>query len=146
MRSLLILSLLVACSESEPEKAPAAAEPAAEAAPAPAEPAKPAEPAADATADAAGGDAAGGDNAAGKKVYDTYCVACHQADGTGMNGTLAGDFIADKSRLAMSDDALLASIRDGKTGTVGAMPGWSSSLSEDEMKAVLAYIRATYGG
>jgi len=94
----------------------------------------------------AAGAATAGDATAGEVVYNQYCVACHQADGTGMNGMLAGNFVADKDRLAKSDEELIASIRDGVTGKIGTMPPWGATLSEQDMANVLAYIRATFGG
>jgi mono/diheme cytochrome c family protein len=88
---------------------------------------------------------AAGDAVAGKKVYDTYCVACHQADGTGMGGMLAANFKTDTARLAKSDAELLVSIREGITGKVGTMPPWGGSLSDQQTANSLAYIRATFG-
>ena len=81
----------------------------------------------------------------GAKVFSDYCVACHQADGRGMGGKLAPDFIGDKSRLAKSDVQLIASIRDGITGEIGAMPPWGSLLSETQQTDVLTYIREEFG-
>ncbi len=88
-------------------------------------------------------DALASDVEKGKTVYTTYCVACHQADGTGMSGALAADFIADKSRLAKTDEQLLKSIAEGVPGT--SMVAWGAMIPEADRKAVLAYIRATYG-
>lgn len=134
------LVLLAACAggEAADVKPP---DPAPTAAPAPAEAAPPEAAPAAATVAAAGG----GDVANGQKVYESYCTGCHQADGTGMNGMLAGNFVADKTRLQKSDAELLKSIAEGVTGKIGAMPPWGSTLSEQERKDVLAYIRATYG-
>jgi mono/diheme cytochrome c family protein len=150
MRIFTLFVLLVGCGGSEapqpaaqPAAAPAAkAEAKAEAKPA----AKPA--AAKAKGAKAGAKAAGGagDVDAGKTVYGTYCQACHQVDGTGMNGMLAGNFVKDKARLAKPDEELLTSIRDGVTGKIGTMPPWKGTLSDEDMRNVLAYIRATYGG
>lgn len=79
----------------------------------------------------------------GAATYAKFCVACHQADGNGLNGMLAAKF-SDPTRLAKTDEALLTSIRDGVRGKVGAMPPWNASLSEEQMVNVLGYIRATY--
>jgi caa(3)-type oxidase subunit IV len=86
-----------------------------------------------------------GDAVAGATVYTTYCVACHQADGKGMDGKLAANFVDDPTRLSKSDEELLASIRDGTTGTIGTMPPWGAALSAQQRVDVLAYVRATYG-
>jgi mono/diheme cytochrome c family protein len=63
-----------------------------------------------------------------------------------MNGMLAANFITDKARLAKSDEDLLKSIRDGVTGKVGTMPPWGTTLSEEEQRHVLAYLRKQFGG
>ena len=62
-----------------------------------------------------------------------------------MNGMLAANFKADTARLEKSDAALLTSIRDGLTGSIGTMPPWGGTLSEADMANALAYIRATFG-
>jgi caa(3)-type oxidase subunit IV len=92
-----------------------------------------------------GEDTETGASAAGAAVYKTYCVACHQADGRGMGGMLAADFIGDPTRLAKSDEQLLTSIRDGVTGKIGVMPPWGSALSETQQREALSYVRSQFG-
>ena len=144
MRSALITCLfLVACGGSE-APAPAPAPPPKVEAPAPTPTPPPAEAPAppDATAAAAAPDAAGADGAA---VYNQYCIACHQADGKGMNGTMAGNYVDDPAVLAQTDEQLIATVKAGKTGKIGTMPPWGGVLSDAQVAAVVAYIRATYG-
>lgn len=74
----------------------------------------------------------------GAVLYRERCLPCHQADGRGVNGRMA----ADLSRLWRSDVALLRSIADGIPGT--AMLGWRGRLSEEDMAALLVYLRATF--
>ena len=81
--------------------------------------------------------------AAGRLVYMTYCIACHQLDGTGMNGRLAADFVNDPTRLVKSDEILLASIAKGVPGT--SMPAWGATVEPSRRKSVLAFIRAEFG-
>jgi mono/diheme cytochrome c family protein len=80
----------------------------------------------------------------GAAVYATYCQTCHQADGRGLGGKAAGDFVGDAAILAQPDAALLETIARGKTGKIGTMPGWGNALSEQQRRDVLAYIRATF--
>lgn len=94
----------------------------------------------------ASADAAPGDPEEGKKVYATFCVACHQLDGKGLNGKLAANFVDDKSRLAKSDEQLLTSITNGFKGNVGQMPPWGPVLKPKARRDVLAYVRKTFGG
>jgi putative membrane protein len=78
----------------------------------------------------------------GARVYARYCVACHQSDGRGRNGTLAADF-ATTDRLTQSDAQLLRSIAEGVPGS--AMPAFGALLSEAQRRAVLTHVRETYG-
>ncbi|MCB9738695.1 MAG: cytochrome c [Deltaproteobacteria bacterium] len=87
-----------------------------------------------------------GDAAKGKATYEKVCTPCHQADGSGSGGMLAANFKTDKSRLAKPDSALFKSIKDGVQGKIGVMPAQAGSLSDQEIKDVLAYVRATFGG
>ena len=89
---------------------------------------------------------AGGDPEEGEKVYSTFCVACHQLDGKGINGKLAANFVDDKTRLAKSDEQLLAAITNGFKGNIGQMPPWGPVLKPKARRDVLAYVRKTFGG
>lgn len=82
----------------------------------------------------------------GRRVYLTYCVACHQADGRGggIPGFAAADFVGDPTRLGKSDDVLLTSIAAGIDGK--GMPPFGQILNADERRDVLAFIRAAFGG
>lgn len=136
---LVLPILLVACGDTEPAPKPAPAKAAEK--PAPAKPAeKPAEaaPAADKPAATADAKPEGPD---GKAIYTQYCVACHGADGKGNNG-LGGDYsVVLKDR----DDAeLIASIKNGKTGSIGTMPPWGAVLKDDQIAAVLDYVKTEF--
>ena len=86
--------------------------------------------------------AGGGDVSRGAAVYRSMCIACHQADGRGADGRLAADFTTDRSRLAKSDDALVASILNGVPGT--SMVPFGGRLTEADARDVLAYLRAEF--
>lgn len=86
-----------------------------------------------------------GDPEAGKKVYLRVCSACHQPDGSGLNGMLAANFVVDKTRLAKSNEVLLNSIRNGIVADNKIMPPLKDVLSEQEIKDALSYIRKTFG-
>lgn len=75
----------------------------------------------------------------GAVLYRERCLPCHQADGRGVNGRLAADLA---TRLAKPDAVLLRSIADGVPGT--AMLGWRGRLAEEDMAALLSYLRATF--
>ena len=85
---------------------------------------------------------------AGEKVYSQTCIACHGANGKGMIPGVS-DFNKADGPLAKSDDELSTSIRDGLAtpGKPLSMPakGGNPSLTDEEIQAVLVYLRATFG-
>lgn len=81
--------------------------------------------------------------ATGEKIYGQRCVTCHQADGHGLAGKLAADFVGDKSRLGKDDAALLRSIELGVPGT--AMRAFGGELDDPQRRAVLAFVRRRFG-
>lgn len=91
---------------------------------------------------------AGGDTQRGKKIYQQTCIACHGANG---RGTIpgVGDFTAASGPLVKEDVVLIQSITEG-LATPGApltMPakGGNPSLCDEDILAVLAYLRAEFG-
>ena len=87
----------------------------------------------------------------GQQIYSTTCAACHQPNGEGNGETyppLAG------SEWVNGPDARLARIvLHGLTGEVevagqtysGAMPPWKDVLKDEELAAVLTYVRSSWG-
>lgn len=82
------------------------------------------------------------DSDAGKAVYEKSCVGCHGKDGKG-NPAMAkvlgekGLDLTSKEPTQKSDEELLKIIVEG----AGKMPA-QKSLSKDEQKQVLAYVRS----
>ena len=84
----------------------------------------------------------------GKEIYNQTCVACHGVDGAGrMPGVT--DFTAQDGPLSKSDDILLQHVTEGfqSPGSPMAMPakGGNPSLSEADVRAVLDYLRESFG-
>jgi cytochrome c6 len=81
----------------------------------------------------------------GKKTYGSKCVSCHGADGKG-NAKLAERMkmtIPDLGPAGSKGDAeLLKVVADGKR----PMPGFGKSLSQAELEAVVAYVKALASG
>jgi mono/diheme cytochrome c family protein len=78
--------------------------------------------------------------AKGKRIFTQYCAGCHGIEGKGDGYFLLGPEPANLTRPATktkSDAALLQTIHEGKPN----MPSWKVRLSENESRAVLAYIR-----
>jgi len=146
--SLLLLSLLAACSQRQQSAAPPqSATPApgvAEAAPAVATVPAPAEapPAAAAAAPETAGVKLAQSDDKGKKVYDTTCVACHAAGVAG--APKFGDKASWAPRIAQGVDTLYTHAINGFQGKVGMMPpkGGSMNLSDADVKAAVDYMMA----
>jgi hypothetical protein len=81
----------------------------------------------------------------GRRIYLTYCVSCHQADGRGggVPGLAAADFVGSESPLVKPDEALLGAIAGGVPGK--AMPPFEQVLSTEERRDVLAFLRSAFG-
>ena len=86
----------------------------------------------------------------GKQVYGAKCVACHQGSGLGVAGVFPP---VAASEWVLGDEKILTNILlHGVNGEMvvkgtkynGAMPAWKS-LSDDELAAVLTYIRSDWG-
>ena len=77
--------------------------------------------------------------AAGKVRFDTLCVACHGADGSG-NPSIGAPNVTDTVWLYGGDFAsVAATIRNGRNGV---MPGWRPRLNEDQVRVIAAWVYA----
>ena len=87
-----------------------------------------------------------------KENYDTLCAKCHGAEGkadTKMGQKLgAKDFADAKVQADLKDDAAVKAITDGikdadgKTKMKAFVTGADTPLSDDDVKALLVYVRA----
>lgn len=92
---------------------------------------KKAEPAAaDSTMSATPAPTAEASHAEGKKIFDTYCILCHGADGKlGLNGS------KDLTISILTMEERIAQVTNGK----GTMTPFKDILTEAEIKAVAGY-------
>ncbi len=75
----------------------------------------------------------------GKSVYLQRCVGCHGVDGSGIVGPdIRPDEVLEKYASAEAMEALVR-------GGLGEMPEFTSKLSDDEIAAVVAYVRGGLG-
>ena len=79
--------------------------------------------------------------AAGKKVFDTYCVACHMADGGGGIGPNLTD---DKWILGGGMENVLNTLNNGGRPGKG-MISWKTTLNNTEMQQVASYVISLNG-
>ena len=75
--------------------------------------------------------------AAGEKHYQTYCAACHQADGTGNQALGAPNLTNGIWLYGGSAEQIAHTLRAGRNG---AMPAFQDTLSEDKIHILTAYV------
>jgi mono/diheme cytochrome c family protein len=81
--------------------------------------------------------------AQGQEIYNNLCIACHQPDGQGRE-KIAPPLV--NSRYVVADPGVSTRIvLSGKEGPVGLMPPLGGSLSDEQIAAVLTYIRREWG-
>jgi mono/diheme cytochrome c family protein len=81
--------------------------------------------------------------AAGQDVYKSVCEACHQPDGRGQD-RVAPALVGSALALAASDIPARI-LFNGKEGKVGLMPPLGTVLTDDQIAAVLTYVRREWG-
>jgi mono/diheme cytochrome c family protein len=82
--------------------------------------------------------------AAGSEIYKNLCVGCHQPDGRGKE-KMAPSLV--ESRYTSGQDAGAATriLLGGKEGPIGLMPPLGGALKDDDIAAVLTYVRREWG-
>ncbi len=87
----------------------------------------------------------------GAKLYQRHCLTCHQSDGYGVpnmqpaitGGAWVRGEIAPLALFVLTGGFDSAARRDGENTNV--MPPFAR-LDDDELAAILTFIRATFGG
>lgn len=88
---------------------------------------------------------------AGQAVYAKFCIACHEADGSGAP-RIYPPLPANALLQSINPSSTLRIILDGahtvttpRAPNTGEMPGYAKQLSDDEIAAVTNYIRNSWG-
>ena len=81
-----------------------------------------------------------------KENWEKNCTKCHGADGKGKTkmGEKLGikDYTDAKVQDGMKDDAMIRAIKEGvKDGDKPKMKAYGETLSDDEIKALVKYVR-----
>ncbi len=87
----------------------------------------------------------------GEAIYNSRCLACHQADGQGVAGVFPP--LTETEWVTGDKGVLIRLVLDGMMGPIevqgmvyqGAMPPWKAFLSDEEVAALLTYIRQSWG-
>ena len=76
----------------------------------------------------------------GGSIYKQKCSMCHGADGKGFPALKTPDFTDSKWQKTAKDKEIETVIKNGKKGT--AMPAFADKLKEDEVRALVGYLRS----
>lgn len=87
----------------------------------------------------------------GAKIYTTNCSSCHQATGQGVAGTFPP--LAGSPLVTGDSKKTIGIVKNGLNGKVevkghtynGMMPAWGQQLSDNDIAAVVTYIRSSWG-
>jgi cbb3-type cytochrome c oxidase subunit III len=77
---------------------------------------------------------------AGGDLFKQKCATCHGADGKGYPALKTPDFTDPKVQASLTDEEITKIIKNGKPGT--AMPAFKDSLSDDQIKSLVTYLRS----
>ncbi len=82
-----------------------------------------------------------------REIWEKNCAACHGKDGKGETkmGKKVGckDYTDAKNQTDLTDAKILKAIKEGvKDGEKEKMKSFAEKVSDDEAKALVAYIRA----
>jgi len=86
----------------------------------------------------------------GRQVFSKNCSVCHGDHGDGRSRAQASlnppprDFTAPEARAELSLERMLTSVSYGRADT--AMAGFKGRLSQEDIQAVVAYIRSSFMG
>jgi mono/diheme cytochrome c family protein len=79
----------------------------------------------------------------GREVYRNVCQGCHQPDGRGQD-RIAPSLVGSVLALARADITARILLQ-GKEGPTGLMPPIGSTLDDEQIAAVLTYLRREWG-
>jgi mono/diheme cytochrome c family protein len=80
---------------------------------------------------------------AGREVYRNACQSCHQPDGRGQD-RIAPSLVGSPYALAAADVPIRI-LLGGKEGDIGLMPPLGTMLTDEQIAAVLTYVRREWG-
>jgi len=81
---------------------------------------------------------------AGAELYKNLCIACHQADGRGRE-KMAPSLVGSRFVTAVDPGNAARILLGGMEGPIGLMPPLAAALGDDQVAAVLTYVRREWG-
>jgi len=84
----------------------------------------------------------GGALQSGQAVFEDNCAQCHRSNGEGLPATFPA---LNKNASVVGDPKpVIATVLNGRKGSLGRMPGWKDKLDDGQIAAVVTYIRQAW--
>jgi len=78
----------------------------------------------------------------GKEIFTEICMDCHRANGQGLPGIFPA---LDRDPFILgAPEPVIATVLQGRQGNLGQMPTWKDKLSDEQIAAVVTYIRQAW--
>jgi cytochrome c6 len=78
----------------------------------------------------------------GQEVFEENCALCHRSNGEGLPATFPA---LNKNPFVLGDpQPVIATVLNGRKGNLGAMPSWKDKLDNDQIAAVVTYLRQAW--
>ena len=78
----------------------------------------------------------------GQEVFEANCAQCHRSNGEGLPATFPA---LNNNPFVLGDPKpVIAAVLNGLKGNLGAMPGWKDRLDDEQIAAVVTYIRQAW--
>ena len=78
----------------------------------------------------------------GQAVFEDNCAQCHRTNGGGLPATFPA---LNQNAFVVGDPKpVIATVLNGRKGSLGQMPSWKDKLDDGQIAAVLTYIRQAW--
>jgi len=78
----------------------------------------------------------------GQEVFEDSCAQCHRANGEGLPATFPA---LNKNPFVLGDPKpVIATVLNGRKGNLGRMPSWKDKLDDQQIAAVVTYLRQAW--
>ncbi|HZK14270.1 MAG TPA: cytochrome c, partial [Desulfobaccales bacterium] len=78
----------------------------------------------------------------GQAVFEDNCAQCHRSNGEGLPATFPA---LNKNPFVLGDPKpVIATVLNGQKGNLGRMPGWKDKLDDQQIVAVVTYLRQAW--
>ena len=78
----------------------------------------------------------------GQAVFEENCAQCHRLNGEGLPDTFPA---LNKNPFVLGEPKpVIATVLKGRKGSLGRMPSWADKLDDQQIAAVVTYIRQAW--